>query len=35
MIIYHGLRVKCFKYCSIVIETDTTADSFEKVCDLL
>ena len=32
-IIYHSLRVKSFKYCSIVIETGTTVDSFEKVCD--
>ena len=32
-IIYHSLRVKSFKYCSTVIETGTTVDSFEKVCD--
>ena len=32
--ICHSLRVKSFNYCSIVIETDTTVDSFEKVCDL-
>ena len=33
MIIIIVSRVKSFKYCSIVIETGTTVDSFEKVCD--
>ena len=31
--ICHSLRVKSFKYCSIVIEKGTIVDSFGKVCD--